>query len=170
MAATVRSWLPVALARIGRRGTDRLSVSTTFRKAAPAFAISGEWAARGMVRISARRAPAASASRSASCTAGISPESTNWTSALRFAMYSLPSRPALARISSTLGCSRPTMAIIAPGSSSAARLMISPRSFTNSSAVSQLIAPLAARAVNSPSEWPAITLTWSMPYDSCQTS
>ena len=46
----------------------------------------GECAASGMERMRARRAPAARARRSASWIAGISPESTNWTLALRLAI------------------------------------------------------------------------------------
>ena len=162
-ASIVCSASPVALARIGNAGTLIGSASTSFLKAAPARSIRGECAARGMVRISARRAPIASARRSASSTAGISPERTNCTSALRLAMKSFPSLPASTQIVSTAGCSRPTIAIIPPGLSTAAWDMIRPRSRTSRRAVSQEMAPAAARAVNSPSEWPAMTRTFSSP-------
>src|SRR5262245_13340239 len=76
---------PVALARIGNCGISMGSRSSTARKALPAASISGECAGSGTVRMSALRAPAASASRWASSTAGISPERPTWTSALRLA-------------------------------------------------------------------------------------
>ncbi len=115
-----------------------------------------------MVRMSARRAPAAVARRSASCTAGISPDSTNWTSALRLAIQSLPFSAASTRMRSTSDSSRPTIAIM-PTCSPAVCAITRPRSFTSSSAVSHGIEPAAAREAISPRLWPAVTLTFSSP-------
>ena len=82
---------------------------------------------------------------------------------MRLANQSEPRLEAWTRIASTFASSSPTIAIIPPGRSTAARAMIRPRSWTSSRAVSQGIAPDAASAQNSPRLCPAITFTCSMP-------
>ena len=135
----------------GALGVARVTAASSSASARRAGSICGEWNAPVTSSSSARR-PRPRASRRAASTASCEPASTSWPGALSLATTSAWSS---ASWSACSGVPPSTASMVPPGRRSAACAISSPRTTASRTAAVSVIAPAAARAGSSPSEWPA---------------
>ena len=156
IASGSRSGRAVTLATIGTTGAWIAAEASAAAISSAAGCISGQWNGADTFNGMAR-APSALASSMARSTAAFSPEMTTLPWLLSLATTQTPTAaPAFAAASaSARSVFGPISEAMAPWPTGTARCMAWPRSFSSRAVSDRLIAPAAASAEYSPSEWPA---------------